>query len=457
MEQAAPGPAEERAERQVPPEPPLDPAALLGLVQGLVRASGREPAWSLARRLEAAGAWWSLLAEVRDLLRAAPDPRQALPDLCQRLSDATGGDVAVVLAAGEAPETVPDTVVAWPPEGPLARQLATVAGRPPAEGSALAAVRHGHTVHLPVLGGEVTLVGAPGEPRPSGSAAALPLVSAAECLGALLLQAPQPGAVDAALVTLLHEVADRVALCLANSRLRRDLAQLEDAHEAARLREELLAALSHDMQTPLAVLLGSIKALQAVDDLAPKHRAGLYEGMARRGAQLRRLVEQFLDYSRLEAGHPIAVRPAMTDVAAAIAAVETDVGWRRPLEVDVDPDLPQAFVDPDRLDQVLSNLVSNAVKFSPAGAMVSILARATADTVEVEVADRGRGMSPGELEGVFEKFRRGAGTEDIAGTGLGLYVSRAVIEAQGGRITVESRQGEGSRFKVVLPRRPPPG
>ena len=118
-------------------------------------------------------------------------------------------------------------------------------------------------------------------------------------------------------------------------------------------------------------------------------------------------------------------------------------------------DLPPVWVDPDRLDQVLANLVSNALKFSPPGSPVAVRARATKDSVEIEVADRGQGMSPSDLAKVFQKFHRGAGTEGVPGTGLGLYVSKALLEAQHARLLAASSPGHGSRFTVVLPRRAP--
>jgi two-component system sensor histidine kinase KdpD len=311
------------------------------------------------------------------------------------------------------------------------------------------------SVHVPVVGAGLALFDRSGCPLQVHSLAAFPLTATGGTAGLLVLHSPVPAAIGPAVVAAVEDMAAPLGLLAANARLRQVVSAMQSAQEDARLREELLAALSHDMQTPLAVLLGSVRALQQFDDLAPKHRAGLYEGMARRGAQLQRLVEQFLDYSRLEAGRPIEARPSSTDVGAAIARLETDLGWRRPLELAVPPDLPPAFVDPDRLNQVLGNLISNALKFSPVGSPISVTARADDDEVQVVVEDRGRGMSPAELEKAFLKFHRGSGSADTPGTGLGLYVSRAVIEAQGGRLSGESQPGRGSRFTLALPRREP--
>ncbi len=462
--------------QESPPEPGPDQAPRV--LEALARARlAREAAWR--RRLPTSVPWprsglsalgtphlrrprtgavrpgveedgWRLLGELEELLNAQPEPAHALGDICSWLSKSLGFDVVVVLTRG----TSLEQVVACPQHSPANASLATLVETAAQEGSLPSWLPDDSTtLHAPVLAPGVPL-GAAGFPQQVRSAVVTPLSAPGEVVGALAVHSPEPATIGPALVSVVERVASRLGLVVVNARLRRALADLEGAHEAARIREELLAALSHDMQTPLAVLLGAVKALQAFGDLAPEQRAGLYESMARRGGQLRRLVEQFLDYSRLEAGRPIEVRPSLIDVGAAVGRVEVEVGWRRPLKVDVADNLPPAFVDPDRLDQVLANLVSNAIKFSPADAPIALTARSTGEAVEIEVVDRGRGMDEEELEQAFLKFHRGSGAKGTRGTGLGLYVSRAVIEAQGGRLEAESRPGHGSRFTVVLPLHP---
>ncbi|MGH9281623.1 MAG: PAS domain-containing sensor histidine kinase [Acidimicrobiales bacterium] len=405
----------------------------------------------LVARLEQAEARWRLIAQLGDLLGRQLDPRESLAETCRWLSRSTGAGVAMVLV----PSLVVDQVVAWPADGPVAERLASLAGQPLEPGSALStAVKGPQTVHAPTITPGLPLLDHHGVPEGMGSAAVVPLVARNLTLGALLVHSSEPGGIRQR--ALVEQAAARVAMALANSDLRNVVSRFEADEEAAHFREELLAAVSHDMQTPLAVLLGSIRALEAGEDLSPRERGQLYERMGRRGLQLRILVQQFLDYSRLGAGRPIVVRPALTDLRFALTRLEADIAGRRPVTVEFPRDLPPAWVDPDRLDQVMANLVSNALKFSPAGSPITIEARATADTVHIEVVDRGQGMSPSDLATVFEKFHRGAGAEGTPGTGLGLYVSRAVVEAQGGRLLAASTLGEGSRFTVVLPRQPPP-
>ena len=425
-----------------------DPSATV--VGAVYAARNQSETHQLVARLEQAEARWRLIAQLGDLLGRQIDPRESLRETCRWLSRSTGAGVAVVLA----PDLTVERVVAWPPDTPVAERLERLAAHPLEPGSALyTAVQGSQTVHAPTLSADLPLLDHAGVPEGMGSAAVVPLVARNMTFGALVVHSPEPGGIRQR--ALVEQAAARVAMALANSELRAAVSRFEADEEAAQFREELLAAVSHDMQTPLAVLLGSIRALEAGEDLDPRERGHLYERMGRRGLQLRRLVQQFLDYSRLGAGRPVVVRPAMTDIRFALTQLEADIAGRRPIVFDMPNDLPPAWVDPDRLDQVMANLVSNALKFSPAGSPITVVARATTDAVELEVADRGQGMGPADLATVFQKFHRGAGAEDIPGTGLGLYVSRALLEAQQGRLLAASTLGEGSRFTVVLPRRPP--
>lgn len=423
------------------------------IVGGVYAARDLSETQQLVARLEQAEARWRLIAQLGDLLGRQLDPRESLAETCRWLSRSTGAGVAMVLVT--APSLTADQVVSWPAGGPVAERLAGLAGQPLEPGSALyTAVQGSQTVHAPTVSRNLPLLDHGGVPEGMGSAAVVPLVARNMTLGALLVHSPEPGGIRQR--ALVEQAAARVALALANSDLRKVVSRFEADEEAAHFREELLAAVSHDMQTPLAVMLGTIRALEAGDDLSPRERGQLYERIGRRGLQLRILVQQFLDYSRLGAGRPIVVRPALTDLRFPLTRLEADVAGRRPVTVDFPRDLPPAWVDPDRFDQVMANLLSNALKFSPAGSPITIEARATADSVRIEVVDRGQGMSPSDLATVFEKFHRGAGAEGTPGTGLGLYVSRAVVEAQGGRLLAASTLGQGSRFTLVLPRHPPP-
>lgn len=403
----------------------------------------------LVHELEDAEARWRLLAEVGDLLSRHVTPRDALPELCRRLAEATGTAVAIVLVTG----TTVLEVAAWPDTEPFATSLAELAGQPLVDRtSALwAAVKEGRTVLAPALAPDFPLLPAGIAVEGIRSAAVVPIV-ARERLGAIVVHGPEPESVTERVMGPIEEAAARLGLALANAELREALNRAHAEQQAGAFREEMLAAVSHDMQTPLSVLLGSLAALQSSPSPPAAERARLYNGMARQAAHLRRLVQQALDFSRLEAGHKIELRLRPTDVRAVLGRITPNVSSRWPLDVDIPDDLPEALVDPDRLEQVLANLLSNATKFSEVGSPISVTARARDDAVEIVIADRGQGMSPADLANAFEKFHRGRGASGQPGTGLGLYMSRALLDAMGGQIVATSRLGEGSRFTVVLPR-----
>jgi signal transduction histidine kinase len=226
---------------------------------------------------------------------------------------------------------------------------------------------------------------------------------------------------------------------------------LETERVANRAREELIAGASHDMQTPLAVLIGLIDALAAEGQLSAERQVEVHQTMRRQAHLLQHLVRQFVDYTRLKADRRLAFHPQAAHVEPIVehvAAIQTE---HDPIEVEVADELPRALVDPDRLRQVLMNLVSNALKFSPPGVPPRITVRSGQDAIEIAVVDRGRGMGTEEQAHLFEEFHRGV-AESGPGSGIGLYLSRMLMDPQGVRILVESEPGTGSTFTLVIPR-----
>ena len=223
---------------------------------------------------------------------------------------------------------------------------------------------------------------------------------------------------------------------------------LETERAATRAREELIAGASHEMQTPLAVLLGLIDATGR-SDATPEQRDQSLASMRRQATRLRHLVRQFIDYTRLKSGRALRIEARPSDIRAIVAEVADAQRGYASIELDLPEDLPQGMVDPDSLHQILMNLVSNAVRFSPEGSPTTIAGRSDGMTVEVSVVDRGPGIDAAELGELFKEFHRGEG--DNEGAGLGLYMVRELSEPQGVRVTVESNRGEGSRFTVAIP------
>ena len=228
-------------------------------------------------------------------------------------------------------------------------------------------------------------------------------------------------------------------------------AQLE-RHQA--LRRNLVADIAHELRTPLSVVRGSLEAmLDGVHPLDESHVAPVYEETL----LLQRLVDDLRLLSLADAGQlalemrPVDVGDLVTGVveAARLAAKESAVA----LESQAEVDLPSVRGDPQRLRQVLNNLVSNALRHTPAGGRIEISARATEGGIEVAVADTGPGINPDDLPHIFERFYRDdrSPTRRSGGTGLGLSITRKLVEAHGGRIGVESVPGQGTRFAFWLP------
>lgn len=247
--------------------------------------------------------------------------------------------------------------------------------------------------------------------------------------------------------SILAQLAQMASVAIEKTHLYEAGAQ----QEAIRYREEMMAAVSHDMQTPLAAILGLADMLdESHDDISASERTEIYETLARQAHNLHLQVQRFLDYSILEAERDLMVHHRSVDVEAVIERVVSLFEHQREIIVGVASGLPRAVGDPERLDQVLSNLVSNAIKYSDDP--VRVVARLRAGRIVVDVVDEGRGMDDETLANLFRKFQRGANVEGTPGTGLGLYVSRALVEAQGGTLTVSSSPGIGSRFRISLPR-----
>ena len=253
---------------------------------------------------------------------------------------------------------------------------------------------------------------------------------------------------------LLETFAGQIALAV-------ERAQLAETAEAARvsvetetLRNTLLASISHDLRTPLAVITGASTALAdpglAID---PQARASLARSIAARAHDMSELVSNVLDLMRFESGHvPLRRQWETLDdlVGLALNRVEPRLGARQ-VTVDLPADLPPVHVDAVLFTQVLVNLLENAAKHTPDGTTIRISAAAADGEVTLTVEDDGPGLPEGDPEALFAKFQRGRSEGDVPGAGLGLAICRAVIGAHGGRIGAARREGGGARFIVTLP------
>jgi PAS domain S-box-containing protein len=225
-----------------------------------------------------------------------------------------------------------------------------------------------------------------------------------------------------------------------------------------RLKSDFVATVSHELRTPLAAIYGAALTLRREDVmLAEPQRAGLLEVIAGESDRLARIVNDILWASRLESGAlPTTIQVCDgSDLARGIVdAARSYVPPNVTLTFEASDDLPPLAADPDKVRQVLSNLVENAVKYSPEGGTVTVTLRPHDDRLRFTIADEGLGVPPEEQRRIFEKFYRldPQLSRGVGGTGLGLYISRELVTRMGGRIWVESDGARGSRFVIELPR-----
>ncbi|HVG33971.1 MAG TPA: ATP-binding protein [Pyrinomonadaceae bacterium] len=232
---------------------------------------------------------------------------------------------------------------------------------------------------------------------------------------------------------------------------------LRESQEANRLKDEFLATLSHELRTPLTAILGWSRMLQANDFDKENARRAL-ETIERNARTQTQLIDDLLDVSRIITGklrldmRAVDLPEVITTAADTLrpAAEAKDIR----LQVLLDPQAGPISGDPERLQQVVWNLVSNAIKFTPGGGHVQVRLERAGSQVEVAVADTGKGIAPEFLPHVFDRFRQAdqTTTRTHGGLGLGLSIVRQLVELHGGKVSVESRgEGEGATFTVSLP------
>ena len=253
----------------------------------------------------------------------------------------------------------------------------------------------------------------------------------------------------------LETIASQVGLVLERARLVEEASQSRAQAEAERMKATLLSSVSHDLRTPLAVIKGAVTNLmdETVDWQAAPRRE-LLVSINDEADRLNRLVGNLLDMSRIEGDAP---HPARTpqDIGALIEDVVERLRAQisaHPLEIKLAAELPAAQANYTQIDQVLTNLIENAARYTPAGTPISVRAYAEPDGLAVEVRDHGPGIPEGMSARIFEKFVRAVGPERHAsGAGLGLAICKGIVKAHGGQIWAENAPDGGARFIFTLP------
>jgi signal transduction histidine kinase len=238
---------------------------------------------------------------------------------------------------------------------------------------------------------------------------------------------------------------------------RKEKMRAEKAEETERLKRQLVAVLAHDIKNPLGIIMGYAENIASRLQGRPETEEDI-DNLERIQSNVQRvvkLVTGFLDASRVEAGKMDAPRSPVQ-----LNHLIREVGQQQmgdlqkknvSLSVDLDDRLPEIMGDEAQLDRVLWNLVGNALKFTPMGGKIAVTSRLENGHVCVSVRDTGEGIPQDEVPMLFSEFRRLTGTAKIEGTGLGLFIVKTIVEAHGGTVCVESREGQGSTFMIRFP------
>ena len=292
----------------------------------------------------------------------------------------------------------------------------------------------------------------------------MPLLREDHLLGGLVVNRKSAGAFAPDVIDLLKTFATQSALAIQNARLFREIGDKSRQLEiASQHKSEFLANMSHELRTPLNAIIGFSEVLAErmfgeINDKQAEYLADILES----GRHLLSLINDILDLSKIEAGR-MELDLADFDLPGAIDNTMTLVRERAhrrgiALERNVDARVGKIRGDERKVKQVLLNLLSNALKFTPEGGRIDVRADVRDDRYEISVTDTGVGIAPEDLDAVFEEFRQvGSAAKKVEGTGLGLAISRKFIELHGGRIWATSQVGIGSTFAFTLPLTTPQG
>jgi PAS domain S-box-containing protein len=286
----------------------------------------------------------------------------------------------------------------------------------------------------------------------------LKVAGQARCFDLTVSPVGEPGGRLRGRVVLLHDVTDRYQAERERARFEREQHERTRAQEAAQQRTEYLSVAAHELRTPITTLRGFAQIL--LGQLAgggrvePAFLQRALQSIDQQSERVARLISQLLDASRLEADR-LTLELSLTNVTQLverIVAVVQPTTDQHTFQLALEPDL-QAVVDPLRLEQVLTNLLDNAVKYSPAGGPIAVeLSRVAGKRFQLSVADRGPGIPPEAREQIFDRFYQASrSTGSPPGLGLGLYISRQIVEQHEGQLWVEQPPAGGSRFVLSLP------
>jgi two-component system sensor histidine kinase KdpD len=286
---------------------------------------------------------------------------------------------------------------------------------------------------------------------PEGREEIIPITVQDRQLGRIVAVPDGRPALTAEERSVIQTLATQIALAIDGMRLGSEAEQARMEAETNRLRAALFSSVTHDLRTPLASITASVSSLlEERSPLKGAHRRELLETIDHEAGRLNRVIGNLMDLSRMRAG---AVTPSksLTAIDELIEGVIARAGSQlddHDIRLMLREHLPEIPVDLGQIDQALTNVLENAVRFTPPGRQITVAAARWRDGIQIRIADRGPGIPREERERVFEPFVRGEGS---AGTGLGLAIARAIVEAHGGTIHIADEPGGGTAVVIELP------
>jgi two-component system sensor histidine kinase KdpD len=295
---------------------------------------------------------------------------------------------------------------------------------------------------------------------PGGEVVYLPLKASSGMIGVLALLPLNPARIALPeQQRLLETFTSQIALALERVRLAAEAHSTQLKMETEQLRNALLSAISHDLRTPLAAIVGASSSLVRDSDKLDGHaRHELGQTIYDESIRMTGLANNLLDMARLQAGTIVLNRqwqPLEEVVGGALAGMTARM-VNHPVTVKLPHNLPLVEIDSLMIERVFANLLENAVKYTPPGTAIEISAVTDQNKLVVTVSDQGHGIPAGEEERIFEKFHRVASEGNQGGAGLGLTICRSIVEAHGGRIWVDNLPSGGAAFRFALPLTEPP-
>jgi len=395
-----------------------------------------------------------VLNAMAQLLSSLPDPNQHLELVLKRIAEIMDLDAGIVLLLDQNTDSLTLVAHCGLPEA-VSLDLYELPLRPLYEIACLVAATR-ESLLTCCEGNSERIIYEPLQAIGFSDLMAVPLLAGKTILGVLLVGSHSPRGLTDEDLALFTTIGQQLGLTLKNAQLLRSATEMDALREADRLKSGFIAAVSHDLRSPLTAIRASVESLLDRREIQLAwEQDHLLHNIAGQTSRLGRLVDQLLDLSRIEAG-VLSLDRDWTELPVLIADTlakfeELNNGCQ--VERDLSADLPLHYVDPDRLIQVLWNLLENANKYASPRSSIKVETRWTGTEVLIGVADRGPGIPAGEHEKIFQHFYRldrdySAHTQ---GSGLGLAICRGIVQAHGGRIWVEDRPGGGSIFRIALP------